>query len=58
MGFRLTNAEVDERPIVKHLVLSHLIPADDPAITDEMWASEARKHFTGQVTVGKHLLEI
>jgi ribonuclease BN (tRNA processing enzyme) len=43
---------------VKHLVLSHLVPADDPTITDEMWLAAARVHFSGQVTVGKDLLEI
>ena len=43
---------------VKLLVLSHLIPADDPTITDEMWISAARTHFRGPVIVGKDLLEI
>jgi ribonuclease BN (tRNA processing enzyme) len=43
---------------VKHLVLSHLVPAEDPTITDEMWTSAARVHFDGKVTVGKDLLEI
>ena len=43
---------------VKLLVLSHLVPADDPSITDEMWIEGARMHFRGQVIVGKDLLEI
>ena len=43
---------------VKLLVLSHLIPADDPTITDEMWIKAARVHFRGPVIVGKDLLEI
>jgi ribonuclease BN (tRNA processing enzyme) len=43
---------------VKQLVLSHLVPADDPAITDEMWIAAARTHFRGPVVVGKDLLEI
>lgn len=43
---------------VKLLVLSHLIPADDPTITDEMWISAARKHFRGRVIVGRDLLEV
>jgi ribonuclease BN (tRNA processing enzyme) len=43
---------------VKLLVLSHLIPADDPTITDEMWIRAARVHFRGPVIVGKDLLEI
>jgi ribonuclease BN (tRNA processing enzyme) len=43
---------------VKKLVLSHLVPADDPAITDQMWIDAARVHFRGPVIVGKDLLEI
>lgn len=43
---------------VKLLVLSHLIPADDLAITDEMWITAAKSHFRGPVIVGKDLLEI
>ena len=43
---------------VKTLVLSHLVPPDDPAITDEMWIEAARLHFRGTVIVGKDLLEI
>ena len=43
---------------VKTLVLSHLIPPDDPAVTDEMWLEAASVHFGGTVIVGKDLLEI
>ena len=43
---------------VKLLVLSHLVPADDPAITDEMWIQGARVHYRGPVIVGRDLLEI
>jgi ribonuclease BN (tRNA processing enzyme) len=43
---------------VKHLVLSHLAPPDDPAVSDQMWIDAARTHFHGPVTVGKDLLEI
>ena len=43
---------------VKLLVLSHLVPADDPAITDEMWIEGARVHFRGQVIVARDLLEV
>ena len=43
---------------VKMLVLSHLVPADDPAITDQMWIDAARVHFRGPVIVGKDLLEV
>ena len=40
------------------LVLSHLIPAEDPTITDEMWSSAARKHFAGRIVVARDLLEL
>jgi len=43
---------------VRTLVLSHLVPADDPAITDQMWIDGARSTFKGQIIVGKDLLEI
>jgi len=43
---------------VKLLVLSHLVPADDPGVTDEMWIAAARVHFSGPVIVGRDLLEI
>ena len=43
---------------VKMLVLSHLVPADDPAISDQMWIDAAHVHFRGPVVVGKDLLEI
>lgn len=43
---------------VKTLVLSHFVPPDDPAITDQMWIDAARTHFAGRIVVGKDLLEI
>ena len=43
---------------VKTLVLSHLVPSDDPSITEEMWTEGARKHFSGTLVVGRDLLEV
>ncbi len=43
---------------VKTLVLSHLIPGDDPSVTDAQWLEGVRKHFQGRVVVGKDLMEI
>ncbi len=43
---------------VRMLVLSHLVPPDDPAITEQMWVDAARMHYDGPVVVGKDLLEI
>src|SRR3954451_20471336 len=38
---------VAQAAVVKMLVLSHLVPPDDPAITDQMWIDAARVHFRG-----------
>ena len=43
---------------VKTLVLSHLIPGQDPSITDAQWAEGVRRQFSGRIVVGKDLLEI
>jgi ribonuclease BN (tRNA processing enzyme) len=43
---------------VKTLVLSHLVPSDDPAITDQMWIDAARQYFSGEIIVGRDLLDI
>jgi ribonuclease BN (tRNA processing enzyme) len=43
---------------VKTLVLSHLVPAEDPEVTDQMWIDAARTHFQGSIILGTDLLEI
>src|SRR2546421_1899194 len=43
---------------VKTLVLTHFVPGDDPAITDEQWSEGVRKYFNGRIIVGKDLMEI
>lgn len=43
---------------VKQLVLSHLVPPDDPTITEDQWISAARQHFSGSIILGKDLLEL
>ena len=43
---------------VRTLVLSHLVPPDDPEVTDQMWIDAAKHHFGGKIIVGKDLLEI
>jgi ribonuclease BN (tRNA processing enzyme) len=40
---------------VKTVVLYHFVPGDDPAISDEMWAEGVRKHFAGEIIVGRQL---
>jgi ribonuclease BN (tRNA processing enzyme) len=43
---------------VKKLVLSHLVPPDDPEITEQMWIDAARRQFDGEIVVGRDLLEV
>jgi ribonuclease BN (tRNA processing enzyme) len=43
---------------VKTLVLSHLVPPDDPLVTEQMWIDAARPHFAGEIIVGRDLLEV
>jgi ribonuclease BN (tRNA processing enzyme) len=43
---------------IKTLVLSHLVPADDPSVTERVWIDAARAHFKGTVIVGRDLLEL
>ncbi|HEX7773340.1 MAG TPA: MBL fold metallo-hydrolase, partial [Pyrinomonadaceae bacterium] len=43
---------------VKTLVLTHFVPGDDASITDEQWSEGVRKHFKGEVIVGKDLMEV
>ena len=51
-------ARVAQAAGVKKLVLSHLVPPDDPDVTEQMWRDAARAHFRGTVVVGRDLLEI
>lgn len=43
---------------VRTLVLSHLVPVDDPLVTERMWIDAARLHFDGRIIVGHDLMEI
>jgi ribonuclease BN (tRNA processing enzyme) len=43
---------------VRTVVLSHLVPGDDPSISDEQWAEGVRKHFKGEVIVGRDLMVV
>jgi ribonuclease BN (tRNA processing enzyme) len=43
---------------VKMLVLSHLVPSDDASLSDDKWTEGVRKHFSGEVIVGRDMLEI
>jgi ribonuclease BN (tRNA processing enzyme) len=43
---------------VKLLVLSHLVPGDDPSVTDENWMEGVRKNFSGRIIVAKDLMQL
>jgi ribonuclease BN (tRNA processing enzyme) len=43
---------------VRTVVLSHLVPGGLPGITDEMWAEGVRRHFRGEIIVGRDMMEI
>jgi ribonuclease BN (tRNA processing enzyme) len=43
---------------VKNLVLNHFVPGDDPSITDAMWIEGVRKHYKGNIVVGKDLMSV
>ena len=40
---------------VKRLILTHLLPGDEP-IPDEVWRGEAAKHFAGEIVVARDKL--
>ncbi len=50
--------EIAAKAGVKTLVLSHLVPGDGVGITDEQWTEAPRKHFGGEIIVGRDLMEI
>ena len=43
---------------VKTLVLNHFVPADDKSITQQVWMNAAEKTFSGNIVVGKDLLQL
>jgi ribonuclease BN (tRNA processing enzyme) len=49
---------VAEEAGVKLLVLSHLIPAEDPEVTEQMWLDAVAKHFKGNVVLGADLASL
>jgi ribonuclease BN (tRNA processing enzyme) len=50
--------QVAKKAGVKTLVLTHMVPSDDPSVTDEMWSEPVKAHFDGEIIVAKDLLEI
>lgn len=50
--------EIAHKAQVKHLILTHMVPADDPEITDQDWIDEVRKSYDGPVTIATDLMRI
>jgi ribonuclease BN (tRNA processing enzyme) len=49
--------EVAQAAGVKTLILNHFVPGDD-TVADDVWHGGAAKAFSGEIIVGKDLLEI
>jgi len=43
---------------VKTLVLSHLVPGDDPTVTDDDWTRDVKTNYSGRIIVAKDLMEL
>jgi ribonuclease BN (tRNA processing enzyme) len=43
---------------VRHLVLNHVVPADDPEVTEDHWRAAVSTGWAGPVTVGRDGLDI
>ncbi|MBI3701365.1 MAG: MBL fold metallo-hydrolase [Afipia sp.] len=43
---------------VKVLVLDHLVPGDDPQVTDANWTDGVKKHFNGKIVLAQDLMEL
>jgi ribonuclease BN (tRNA processing enzyme) len=43
---------------VKHLILNHLVPADDPQTTEDHWRAEVAKAYAGPVIVARDGLRV
>lgn len=43
---------------VKTLVLSHFVPGGAPVIKDEVWFAAVRPYFSGNLVIGRDLLEL
>jgi ribonuclease BN (tRNA processing enzyme) len=42
---------------VKNLVLNHFVPPDDQQLTPQVWIDAVKKTFSGNIIVGKDLLQ-
>ncbi len=47
---------IAQRAGVKKLALTHLLPSDEGLVSDDIWAREAARHFSGAIIVGQDLM--
>ena len=43
---------------VKNLILNHFVPPDDKTLTEQTWINAVKTQFSGNVIVGKDLLQV
>jgi len=43
---------------VKRLALTHFVPSYDPTLIDDDWAAPVRRHYAGEIIVGRDLMEV
>src|ERR1051326_4985828 len=43
---------------VKTLILTHFVPSDDKSLTEEVWMNAVKTTFSGNIIVGKDLLQL
>ncbi|SIQ94154.1 Ribonuclease BN, tRNA processing enzyme [Rhizobium sp. RU33A] len=57
-SFAADAAQIATKASVGMLVLNHLIPADDPAFTEDDWRAATAPHWTGALVIGRDGLAI
>lgn len=57
-SFAADAAQIATKAGVGMLVLNHLIPADDPAFTEDDWRAAVAAHWTGPLVIGRDGLAI
>lgn len=50
--------DIAEKANVKNLIITHLVPADDPEITDQDWIDAVKINYSGPVTIAHDLLKV
>ncbi len=47
---------IASRAGVSTLALTHLLPSDEGLVADDIWISEASRHYDGKIIVAKDLM--